>query len=118
MPLGIILKNENKLEEMVSIMETLQKYVPSKKTTHSVPVPGTSDVEEVEQYHFHQILFGGDQLTAVRARSAQAIRANSENGIDRLEGLVPVAEDWHAKVCLLGVNTSFLPQRTVCIMFV
>ena len=24
-------------------------------------------------------------------------------GKDRLEGLLPVVEDWHAKVCLLGV---------------
>ena len=61
-------------------------------------------MKEVEKHQFHQILFGGDQLTAVRARSAQEIRTNSETGLGHLEGLVPVAEDWHAKVRLLGVN--------------
>ena len=48
---------------------------------------------------------GGDQLTAARARSGQRIRSNSLRGKDRLEGMVPVIEDWHAKVCLLGVST-------------
>ena len=29
---------------------------------------------------------------------------NSVRGKDRLEGLEPVVEDWHTKVCLLGVS--------------
>ena len=32
---------------------------------------------------------------------AQRIRQNSQS---RLEGLIPVVEDWHAKGCFLGVN--------------
>ena len=43
---------------------------------------------------------GGDQLTAARVRSSQKVRCNSHRGCDRLEGLVPVVEDWHAKGCL------------------
>ena len=63
---------------------------------------------------------GGDQLTAARARSGQRIRSNSLRGKDRLEGMVPVIEDWHAKVCLLGVSkymSFFLCQfiRLQCI---
>lgn len=46
---------------------------------------------------------GGDQLTAARGRSSQRVRSNSERGIDRLEGLVPVVEDWHAKGSFLTV---------------
>jgi len=53
--------------------------------------------------HFQHILFGGDQLTVARARGAQGILSNSHTGFDRLEGLVPVVEDWHAKVCILEV---------------
>ena len=53
---------------------------------------------------FHQILFGGDQLTVARARGSQRIRKNSERGNERLEGLTPVCEDWHTKLCLLGVR--------------
>lgn len=48
---------------------------------------------------------GGDQLTAARVRGSQRVRSNSQRGIHRLEGLVPVIEDWHAKGCLLSVST-------------
>lgn len=51
------------------------------------------------------ILTGGDQLTVARSRSCQRIRSNSTRGKERLEGLVPIVEDWHAKVSLLGVST-------------
>ena len=55
-------------------------------------------------------LFGGDQLTVARAIGAQRIRSNSD-GAGCLEGLIPVVEDWHANVCLLGV-------RVPCIQYV
>ena len=50
------------------------------------------------------LLIGGDQMTAARTRGSKRIRSNSLRGKERLEGLVPVVEDWHAKVCLLGVS--------------
>ena len=46
---------------------------------------------------------GGDQLTAARIRSSQRVRSNSQRGLDRLEGVVPVIEDWHSKGILLTV---------------
>ena len=42
-------------------------------------------------------------LTAKHARESKNIRSNSARGSDRLEGLLPVVEDWHTKVCLIGV---------------
>jgi L1 cell adhesion molecule like protein len=36
-------------------------------------------------------------------RSAKAIRSNSENGTDRLQGIIPAISDWHTKVSFLGV---------------
>ncbi len=53
---------------------------------------------------FHYILMGGDQLTVARARSSKRIRSNSLRPLDRLEGLVPVCEDWHAKGCLISMS--------------
>ena len=44
-------------------------------------------------------------MTAAQASGSQRIRRNSERGRDRLEGVKPVCEDWHAKLCLLGVCT-------------
>ena len=50
------------------------------------------------------MLCGGDLLTAKRARGSQYTRSNSLRGKDRLEGLKPVAEEWHGKMCVLGVS--------------
>ena len=46
---------------------------------------------------------GGDQMTASRIRGSQRIRSNAERGKDQLQGLRPAVEDWHAKMCFLGV---------------
>ena len=100
--LGIHLRNENKIDEMAEIMEHLQQYVPSKRTTESFVMPGSEEIS-LQIDHFGHILFGGDQLTVARARGAQRIMSNSHNGFDRLEGLVPVVEDWHAKVTFMKV---------------
>ena len=32
------------------------------------------------------------------------------DGVGRLDGLVPVCEDWHARVCLLSVSEYILEQ--------
>ena len=53
----------------------------------------------------HHILFGGDQLTVARARGAIRQRQTSETAMGMMEGLIPVVEDWHAKVCLISVST-------------
>lgn len=106
-PLGIMLKSESNYEDMVDIMTELHQYVPTTTSVTSTTVPGDDEDSQVEMVEdlFHTILFGGDQMTAARARGSQRIRKNSERGRDRLEGLKPVCEDWHAKLCLLGVCT-------------
>ena len=98
------LKNENILDEMCSIMEELQAYVPTIHEKVNVVTPGERDPDIINKYNFHRILFGGDQLTVARIRGAQRIRQNSEDKKGQLQGLVPCVEDWHAKVCLLEVR--------------
>ena len=49
------------------------------------------------------ITFGGDQLITARARCACEARMNSDTVLGRLDGLLPVAEDWHSSVVLLNV---------------
>lgn len=91
---------------MVDILEELHKYVPTKQTTKEFDVVHSDeDVEHIsiEVDHFHHILLGGDQLTVARVRGAQRIRNNSESGTACLEGFIPVAEDWHTKLCYLKV---------------
>ena len=64
-------KNENKTEEMISIMEDLHQYVAQD----------------------FQVPFAGDLLTAVRAREVQNISQSIQPG-----GLKPFACDCYAKV--------------------
>ena len=87
-------------EDMVDILEHYKKYVPCKTVILSEPIPGTDCTEDKEYVH---TLIGGDYLSVARARGAQHIRRTSELEIYRLDGLLPVTEDWHAKVCLLEV---------------
>ena len=107
-PLGVYLKDENKLEDIVDILGELQKYAPSKSETTDVPIPNTTEVMSLKEIAFHRLRFGGDQLTAKRARAGVCTRNNSINSADCLEGLLPVAEDWHAKVVFLEVSSSQL----------
>lgn len=102
-PLGVILKNENKSDEMVEIMAHLHQYVPSLEYSECKKISSGETVME-EKARFHQILVGGDQLTAARARSAMKVKVNSHTPSKKLLGIVPVVEDWHAKANFLGVS--------------
>lgn len=89
-------------------MKSLHKYVPTKahqKTYHL----DNEDLVCEEGLH-HRILFGGDQLTVRRSRGAQAARSNDDRTLHayRLDGPVPVTEDWHARMTLLRVSSHEL----------
>ncbi|CAH3165645.1 unnamed protein product, partial [Porites lobata] len=88
-PLGLLFKNENTNDDMIDILTELhQRYLPVMKTTD-----GSGNVEiEVLQ----KVFFGGDQLTEERARNARQGRADGDTEFERLEGLIPKVEDWHA----------------------
>ena len=45
-----------------------------------------------------------DQLTVCRCRSIQSARINDDDTAERLVGLVPVTEDWHARLTLSYVG--------------
>lgn len=92
---------------MCEIMDKLHEYVPAKDVKEFYDLFDDGGIIEVEEEIFHQILFGEDQLTVAKARGSAAIRSDHVTSIcsrrDRLEGLLPVVEDWHAKQCLLKV---------------
>ena len=101
MPLGIILRNENKVDENRRIMDELHKYVPAKEVHCQNTLPnGETDEETTEK--LYQVLFG-DQLTVARARSVTGMRRTHDTNKEKLQGLIPVVEDWHARVTLLHV---------------
>ena len=76
--LGVLLKNENRTEDMIEILEHAQQYVPTLEG------------------RLQKIFFGGDQLTCERIRGAKNARHQSPTPKGQLEGLSEKVEDWHA----------------------
>ena len=102
------MKDEIKLSD---ILHKLHKYVPMMRTTEFSDIAGPSGcmgVEEINICHFHHILLGGDQLTVARAHGTQSAHKNMNNGRGRLEGLIPVIEDWYTKMCAMKVCTILI----------
>jgi L1 cell adhesion molecule like protein len=89
-----LLKNENIGSEMVEILSHLLQYVPSKECANLVYIPGRNQMVLKPGAVVHHVLFGGDQLTAARARGAIMAMANNPTPQQRLEGVIPVIEDW------------------------
>lgn len=93
---------------MIAILEEYRKYVPSKTVSLNNQIPRDAVTEDQS---YVTTLVGGDYLSAVRAREAQYIRSSSELREHRLTGLLPVAEDWHAKVCFMEVSVHNCQAR-------
>ncbi len=85
---------------MVEIMEHIHNYVPSKQYCDYDENDETISIPRAILY---PILFGGDQVTATRARSAKLAKVNSYDPCKRFDGIIPIAADWHTKLNLLGV---------------
>ncbi|KAM7437342.1 hypothetical protein ABFA07_012980 [Porites harrisoni] len=51
---------------------------------------------EAEKVPHSTVIFGGDQLTEERARNVQLARSDSADTLERLQGVWPENEEWHA----------------------
>ena len=107
-PLGVIPKDETNYEDMMDILEHIHQYVPAKEVHREVVDPLTEEVMTIIDHHLVTTLVGGDQLTTARVRGAQLIRDDCDLSKDRLAGVLPITEDWHAKLCLMKVINLFL----------
>ncbi len=88
-------------------------YVPTKPSERSIVLPDGS-TKSVDTTQFFSILFGGDQLTVARARGTAALRASHDGLVDRLEGIMPVVEDWHARLTLMKVYLMVFIISIIC----
>jgi len=93
---------------MLEIMKVVHRYVPlvQHTTTETVKIDDAEEDAVIVQQRVHPVLFGGDQLTVERSRNIQNVLSTSDTASARLEGLVPVAEDWHTKMCLYKVHST------------
>lgn len=102
-PLGVLLHDENKLDEMGKIMTHYMTLVPTTSAEGHFTLP-SGDLMNFDDTRFHQVLFGGDQLTVACMRGTQALCDTQDKPTDRLEGLTPVVEDWHTRMTLMKVR--------------
>ena len=99
---------------MVAIMAHLHQYAPMVESVEEVHVTSIDKTVQVTSACARPILVGGDQLTAARARGAQKAKVNALTPRSRLEGLVPMVEDWHTKVTLLTVGYNYYFRNQCC----
>ena len=91
---------------MIDIIKHHHQYLPREESTSVFQLSNGDSQEEVSvtEFTFHRVLFGRDQLTTARARGSQLDRVSSNTAMEKLQGVLPVFEDWHAKVLLLQVG--------------
>ena len=95
-----------KHSDMLDILQHLQKYVPS-ITKQAEIAMHTGEPLVVDVIDHHEILLGGDLLSSFRAREVQRIMEFSDQPSLRCDGLLPISEDWHTRLCLLEVSYNY-----------
>ena len=88
-PLGIVEWNENKQTDMIEILKYVQRYIPYASEGPVVRLQLT-----------------GDLLTAERERAALRSLVDSSEATDRIEGILPHAEDFHCSMNFLDLIFS------------
>ena len=78
------------------------KLVPTHSCTGHHVLPNGSQLD----FDDTRILFGGDMLTSARIQGTQALRSTEETAVERLEGVVPVTEDWHSRMTSMKVSVE------------
>ena len=74
-------------------------------TEESATIASTGEEVPLTKTRCHQVLLGGNQLTVARARSAIRSVGNSDSSSQKLSGVIPVVEDWHAKLTYGSIIT-------------
>ena len=100
----MILENPNITKNMIKILEEVRKYVPTHEVERYYTYKGRS--HKYKDAALHPILFGGDQLTATRARAAKLAKISETDASSHIDGIVPTNEDWHCRMTLLTVRTT------------
>ena len=109
------MKNENKQEDMINILEHLTRYVPH-VTKEDTVVDVSGEEVPVIIHKFHDVLLGGDQLTVERIRGSQRARSNADQSLETLKCFKGVVEDWHSEVAIMKVIVvcTFVLMSNIC----
>ena len=87
----------------MAILKHIADYVPTVRAIREKNI-STGEQVQVDASKMHSILVEGDQMTAARARAAKETQLNGQTSFKRLDGIIPVLEDWHTKGNFMGVS--------------
>ena len=107
------LQNENKLDERSIILQNIMTLVPSLPSESEVELPDGGKVK-YDSTKFFKILLGGDQLTIARVHGTQCLFHGSDKAMKCLQGIIPVQEDWHARMNFMKVRILFSSITILC----
>ena len=96
----MLLKNENKQEDVINILEHLTRYVPY-VTNEDTVVDASGEEVPVVVHKFHNVILGGDQLTVERIHGSQRAWSNADQSLETLKFFKGVVEDWHSEVAIM-----------------
>ena len=94
---GTLFKDEKKYDEMVDIMDYVQDQM---RRYYGEALKDNQD-ELAEVLKQLLVIFSGDQLTRERAHGSQLVRDGCATKAERLQQILPVVENWHAKQTFL-----------------
>ena len=97
-------------EDMIKAHEHIQQYAPSKEVEQELIFPNQTGQETVVKFvekKYRTTIVSGDQLTVSHIRGSQRIRGNSDTS-ERLDGLLPVSDNWHSKMRFMEVRLNFI----------
>ena len=107
MPLDVLPKN-GKNEGSDPVTTHLHEYVPQMQQTQQMKQQSVPQTNETKQAYITKIFstYTGRTPTDYIAHATPAIKvkSNGETPSCRMEGFLPVVEDWHAKFTLFGVR--------------
>lgn len=101
-PLGVLLHDENKLDDMAKILSHYMKLVSTAEVKGHKRLPNGSIIDYDDTWVF-SISFGGDQLTIACICGTQILRDTQSKCDDQFEGVCSVVEDWHTRMTLIKV---------------
>ena len=91
-------------KKIAKTLDELNNYIPMTATNKDIILPNGDTVNH-QDFDIIRIPITGDQVTVARIRAAQLARHSSEkNSRDRLEGVLPFVEDWHARQVIVMVS--------------
>ena len=87
---------------MMDILEEYKNYVPSKASVLEEPIPRVDSTEDTVI----------DPNTGGWRLPLCCMCKGSRSSSDLKDGIIPVAEDWHAKACLLEVSIVLILRHS------